>query len=222
VLQNPAVQAKYRQRVRELLPLFAPDKLQAKVDAAHARIRPVLASIHEDRAKQFDARANDFKNRIVGRAQAIKSQFPPEPIPFNKEGWALAEDWVAKPQGDAKLETKDSAGKKVLAFTPGGSNQIQASFRTKVRLAKGSYRLDAKVKATGLVAAGEPKGSGAGVRLSGGMRTNGIAGTTDWQTVSQEFEIPGDLQEIELVAEVKSTAGSAEFDQSSLRVYKLK
>lgn len=222
VLQNPAVQVKYRQRVRELLPLFAPEKLHAKIDVAQTRIRPVLASISEDRARHFDARVQDFKNRVAGRALAIKSQFPPEPIAFNAEDWALIEDWVAKPNGDAKLEMKESDGKKVLSFVPGPGNQIQASFRTKVRLARGRYRFDAKVKTIGVMATPEDKGFGAGVRLSGGTRKNNVTGTTDWQTTSHEFEVTQDLQEVELVAELRSSAGGAEFDIASLRIYKSK
>lgn len=162
------------------------------------------------------------KNHIAGRLQAIKSQFPPEPIAFNAEGWALAEDWGAKPQGDAKLETLERDGNLLLSLTPSPRNQIQASFRTKVRLARGTYRLDAKVKTDGVVTTPEDKGSGAGVRISGGMRTHQVMGTTDWQMVSHEFELGQDLQEVELVAELKSTAGSALFDLASLRVYKLK
>lgn len=222
VLQNPAVHTKYRQRVRELLPLFAPDKLHAKIDVAHTRLRPVLAAIHEDRARQFDGRVQDYKNRVAGRVQAIKSQFPPEPIAFNAEDWALVEDWAPKPQGDAKLELKEIDGKSVLSFTPGPSNQTQASFRTKVRLARGHYHFDARVKTDGVTATPEDKGTGAGVRLAGGNRKNGITGTTDWQTVSHEFEVTQDLQEVELVAELRSTAGSAQFDLSALRVYKQK
>lgn len=222
VLQNSEVQLKYRQRVRELLPLFAPEKLHEKVDAAHARIRPVLAKIHEDRARQFDARVQDYKNRVAGRALAIKGQFPPEPIAFNAEDWALAEDWMPKPQGDAKLEIMDVEGKRVLSFTPGPSNQTQASFRTKVRLARGRYHFDAKAKTKDVMATPEEKGFGAGVRLGGGSRKNNVTGTSDWQLVSHEFEITQDLQEVELVVELRSTAGSAIFDLAALRVYKMK
>lgn len=222
VLQNPEVQTRYRRRVRELLPLFAPEKLSAKADAAHARLRPVLAAIHEDRARNFDGRVQDFKNRVSGRVAAIKAQFPPEPIAFNADGWALVEDWVPRPQGDAKLEIREDAGRKVMSMTPGPSRQMQASFRTKVRLARGRYRFDARMKTEGVVAVMEEKGFGAGVRLSGGNRTNNATGTTDWHVVSHEFEITQDLQEVELVAELHSTAGSAEFDLNSMRIYSLK
>ena len=120
------------------------------------------------------------------------------------------------------LELKEIDGKSVLSFTPGPSNQTQASFRTKVRLARGHYHFDAKVKTDGVTATPEDKGTGAGVRLSGGNRKNGVTGTMDWQTVSHEFEVTQDLQEVELVAELRSTAGSALFELASLRVYKQK
>jgi len=222
VLQNPEVQVRFRRRVRELLSLFSPDKLHTRIDAAHTRIRPVLEAIHPDRARNFDNKVQGFKDRVAGRRQAILSQFPPEPIAFNAEGWALAENWTAKPQGDAKLEIRQEGDKQVLALTPGPSHQIQASFRTTIRLARGSYRLEGKVKPEGVVSTPEEKGTGAGVRLGGGMRQNQAIGTADWTTVSHEFEIGQDLQEVELVAELRSTAGSALFDLQSLRVYKLK
>lgn len=222
VLQNPDMQARYRQRVRDLLPLFAPEKLHARIDAAHARIRPALAKIDEDRARQFDEHVKNYKNHLGGRHQAINSQFPPEPIAFNAEGWALVEDWAPRSQGDEKLETLERDGKKVLSLAPGPSNQIQASFRTKVSLARGRYRFDAKVKTEGVDALPEDIGYGAGLRISGSSRKNHVTGTSDWQTVSYEFEVDEDLQEIELVAELRSTAGSATFDLGSLRVHKLK
>ena len=109
-----------------------------------------------------------------------------------------------------------------MSLTPGPSNHVQASFRTKVRLARGRYRLDARVKTNGVTASPEEKGFGAGVRLSGGSRQNNLTGTNDWRDISHEFEIGDDLQEVELVAELRSTAGSAEFDAESFRVHQLK
>ena len=222
VLENPAVQTRYRERVRELLPLFAPDKLNARIDAAHARLRPVMAAMSEDRARDFDGRAQGLKSQLSERAQAIRSQFSPEPISFNPEGWLQVENWAPRPQGDERLEVVERDGRPLLSLLPGPSNQVQASFRTKVRLARGRYRLDARVKTQGVTATPEEKGFGAGLRLSGGSRQNNLTGTTDWQTVSHEFEIAEDLQEVELVAELRSTAGSAEFDLESLRIHRLK
>lgn len=226
VLNNPVWRDRYRQIVRELLPLFEPEKLHAQIDEAHKRMRPVVAAIHEDRAKHLDARVQDFKNRVAGRHAGILRQFPPEPIPFNKEGFATIEKWEAKGVGDAKLEAKQVDGKAVLLIETGPSKQCDASFRTTIRLARGKYQIEAKVKTKDVAAIADGRGGGAGLRISGGNRNeqpqNQAAGTGDWQTVSYPLEITDDLREVVVVAELRSTAGSVMFDQSSLRVVRAK
>lgn len=222
VLSNPDWQAKYRQRVRELLPLFAPEKLHAQADAAHARVRPVLAKIDENRARHFDDRVRDFKNRVNDRQKSIRNQFPPEPIPLNSEGWALIEGWEPKSESDAKIEKKQVDGKNVLSIETGPSNRAVASFRAKVRLGRGGFRLEGKVKTINVTPIPEDKGVGAGIRISGGMRENKAVGTADWQTVSFPIEVNEDLKEVEVVVELRSTSGTAIFDVDSLRVVKAK
>lgn len=222
VLQNPAWQTKYRQRVRELLPLFAPEKLHAQMDTAHARIRPVLAKISEDRARHFDDRVRDFKNRVNDRHKNIRNQFPPEPIPFNNQGVALLEYWEPKAESDAKFEKKTAEGKNVLSIETGPSNRCVASYRTKVRLGKGSYRLEATVKPTNVNPIAGDSGVGAGIRISGGMRENKAVGSTNWQVVSYPLEITDELREVEVVIELRSTSGSLLVDSASTRVVKVK
>jgi hypothetical protein len=205
------------------LPAFAAEKLHAKIDAAHKRIRPVVAAIHPDRAKYLDDRVRDFRNRVNDRAKNIRAQLPPEPIRFNKEGWVLVENWDAKPDGtDSKLEKKDVAGRPCLSLATGPSKRCQASFRSRVRLGKGSYRFEAKVKPTGIVPLADGKAAGAGLRLSGGVRQNSASGTADWQALSHPFDVAEDLRDVELVIELRSTAGAALFDAGSLRVVKVK
>lgn len=222
VLSNPAWQLKYRQRVRELLPLFEPEKLHAQMDAVHMRVRPVLAKMDENRARNFDDRVRDFKARVNDRAKNIRNQFPPEPIPLNNEGWALIEHWEPKPTGDAKLEKKTVDGKNVLSIETGPSNNCLASFRTKVRLGKGTYRLEAKVKTNNVTAITDASGVGAGIRISGSQRQNQAIGTADWQVVSHTVDVAEELREYELVAELRSTSGSVLFDTAGLRAVKIK
>lgn len=221
VLQNPAWNEQYRERVRQLLPLFAADKLQDKVDAGLARIRPVVAGISEERARSLEDRVRDFRARLADRQKGIRNQFPPEPISFTPDGWALVEEWEPRAEGDAKLAKQSVDGKPCLSIATGPSNRCVASYRAKVRLAKGKYRFEASVKTDGVVALGDDKGAGgAGVRLSGGTRQNQMDGTTNWQTVSHDFEVGEELREVELVAELRSLGGSTLFDAASLRVVK--
>jgi hypothetical protein len=224
VFSNPQWQKMYRQRVRELLPLFDREKLHAQIDAAHARIRPTLAAIGEDRARHFDDRVRDFKNRLNDRQRNIAAQFPPEPMQFNNQGFAVVEywHWQPHPEGDAKLEVRLAEGRKCLAIETGPSNRSTSSFRAKPWLARGSYRFEARAKPTGVVALDGEPASGVGVRQSGGELQNQLTGTTNWQTVSHTFEVNEELRQVELAAELRTKAGSVLFDASSLRVFKVK
>ncbi len=226
VLSNPAWRERYREIVREMLPHFAPEKLHAHIDEAHKRIRPVVAGISEDRARHLDDRVRDFRGRMNERQKRIIAQFPPEPIAFTKEGFATLEGWQANAQGDAKLEIKKVAGRDVLVLETGPSNNCDASFRTTIRLAKGKYRIEGRVRTVRVAGTNDARGGGAGIRLSGGNRDKQVAnqatGTADWRLVHLPIEITEELKEVVIVAELRSTAGTAFFDATSLRVVKVK
>lgn len=224
VLNNPEWRTRYREIVREMLPLFAPEKIHAQIDVAYKRMRPVVAAIHEDRAKHLDGRIQDFKNRVANRQKGIQAQFPPEPSPLNKDGFMVVENWEPQPVGDAKLEKKEVDGKKVLSIETGASKSCLASFRTSVKLGKGSYRFEAKVKTIGVTSITDATGQGAGLRVSGANRVGGnkAEGTADWQMISYPLEITEDLRDVPLVIELRSSAGTALFEASSIRIVKAK
>jgi hypothetical protein len=56
--------------------------------------------------------------------------------------------------------------------------------------------------------------------MSGASRENHVDGTADWQTVSFAFEIEEESRSVELIAELRASAGSAFFELPSLRVVK--
>jgi hypothetical protein len=224
LLHNLEWRAKYRQRVKDLLPMFAAGKLNAKIDAAHQRLRPVLAKISEDRARHHDGRVQDLKNRVAQRAGSIKAQLrsgPPEPLVFGPGGAAKVEDWEPKPEGDTKLEEQEIEGKVVYVFQTGPSNRAQASYRRRVTLGKGNYRLEVLAKAKDVKPVQDDKGGGLGLRLSGGKRENQLVGTTDWQKLSHAFEVPEERRDVDLVAEFRALGGSALIDVGSITLVKV-
>jgi len=64
----------------------------------------------------------------------------------------------------------------------------------------------------------DEKGSGAGIRISGGARTNQLSGTTDWQALEYTFTVEEDLRDVELVAELRATSGIVLFAADSFRL----
>ena len=94
----------------------------------------------------------------------------------------------------------------------GDSGDCIASWRKRVRLPPGNYRVTLWARVQGVVPReGDDRGPGAGVRLSGQNRETGLVGTTDWTELVWDFEVGEEQPEVELVAELRATAGQAWF-----------
>jgi hypothetical protein len=225
VMQNPEWRARYRDKVAELLPLFnPPDKLHQRLDQIHARTRPVLATINANAANDHDNQVKGFKERLTNRAKNLVQQnavVEPRPLKFDASGVAKLPAWAPKPTSDAMLMEDTPTGIKCLVIGVGPSGRSADSWRTKVTLPSGNYKLQARARVTDVAAVAESSGTGAGVRISGGQRANKLEGTTDWTQIEHEFAVNGNMQDVELVAELRATKGKVWFDLGSLQIAKV-
>lgn len=230
VLGNPEWRADYRDRLAELMKLFVPEnRLLERVDAHHQRLRPVLAEMGEPHAVQFDQRVKDLKNRLIARGKSLMQQnavVESLPLRFNPKGFAVLTHWAPQVEtADAKVEmVEGSAGKPnsgSLTITAGPSGRCVASWRMKVLLTAGKYRLEGRARTQGVKALMEGPGTGVGLRLSGSQRTNKLDGTANWTPLAHDFQIQNPIQEVVLVAEMRAAAGQAFFEASSLRLVRL-
>jgi hypothetical protein len=150
-----------------------------------------------------------------------------KPVQFDRAGYARVTDWRPHdPQATARLNRPASAdGLKTLHIEVGEGGKCTAAWRTRVLLAGGAYVLEGRVQTRGVVNLVEPKertpkGNGAGLRISGTRtaRTNEALGNSSWQLVEFPFTAKPPQDEIELICELRATAGEAWFDVSSLRL----
>jgi hypothetical protein len=240
VFENPVWWEKYQARVKELLPLFDAERLNPKLTAASERVTAVLATISKEEAAAYQARLPGYKQLVLGRQQVLKGQFPPDPITFDRDGVYLVGGWEPVNSSAAKLETtKGEKGQAlyVISCLPAaattappatgpavaaGPARVESSFRSRVRMAKGKYVFEAKVKANGVVPIEDKKGQGAGVRLfSQASRENKVVGTSgDWEVVSVGFEVDRE-RDVALLLELRAVAGSAVFDGGSVVIRKV-
>lgn len=211
VMENPAWRRAYRKRVEELLPLFAADRLAARIDEVQGRLQPVAMKINEGFARAQAQRAADLKNRIAARERNLREQLlraEPLPLEFNAQGTAEIRDWTAMQESaDARLEAMEADGKKVYSIAAGAAGNCVASWRRKVLLAQGHYRLEARLKGEAIEPRRDDIGTGAGLRISGGRRENQLVGDRDWQSVAYEFEVAEAMREVVLVVELRATRG---------------
>jgi hypothetical protein len=227
VMQNPAWRTQFRTRLKELLPLFdPPTRLQKRADAVQQQLLPVIREMSEDQANAFKDRVNELKQRLADRAMNLREQVErpdPGPIEFNDDGFADLPDWYGASEcEDAVHEEVELPGPRAAySIKCGPSGICVASWRRKVLLAKGRYQFLAEARTNKVVPQDSDKGSGVGLRISGAARNNKFPGTSKLAPLEYEFEVLEELREVELVAEIRATAGQVWFAKDSLKLKKL-
>jgi spore coat protein H len=226
VMSNPEWRGRYRDRINDLMPMFnPPDKLHQRLDQIHARTRPVIAAWNAGAATDHDNQVKGLKERLVNRAKNLVQQNAVQearPMKFDANDVAKIANWAPQKATDANLAEDSSVGAKSLMIAVGPSNRTVDSWRSKALLQAGTYKLQARARVAEVAAIAEPSGTGAGLRISGGQRTNKLEGTTDWVNLEHEFVVSAATQEVVLVAELRATKGKVWFDMASLQIAKVK
>jgi spore coat protein H len=230
VIQVPEFRQRYRKRLEELAPLLDPEKLNPIIDNVSERLRPVLEAMNKNQARSYlgnmQGVKQQIKQRYVGVQRILKTYVEPSPAKFDGKGELLLTGWTeAKETEDAIHEQQNLPGKgNALVLKTGPSRRCIASWRREILLPPGKYELQALVKTVGVTPNPDfnQRVSGAGLRLSGGTRTNSLIGDADWKLQKHTFEVTQGDQPVVLVLELRATAGTALYDASSLKLVRLK
>ncbi|MBL8726377.1 MAG: CotH kinase family protein [Planctomycetes bacterium] len=227
VMQVPAWRKRYRERLRQLLPLFAPARLQPKVTAQAAKLRKELSG---DAATAFQGAVQDLLGRLEARYRSLQQQVAapePKPLPFPGGRPVALRQWHPAAETD-HLDLKKRSFEGVTALSlfsrQRGSEPLQGAWRTMLLLGKGRYRLLATGRSEGVEAPpkgddGQPTG---GVRLAvGDARSERLFGNQGWTKLACEFGIDAFQADVELRLELKAMQGKAWFRFDSLVLEKL-
>jgi hypothetical protein len=226
IVQTPEGSRLYRQRLGELFQdVYRLDVLTNHVGQLYARNRPAVAETGPDAVKDYDNAVEQVRDRIVQRWIGVSNQLKAEPTPLKfSNGIAKLSGW--REQNDpatATLDRPGNGGKTTLHIAAAG--HCTASWRAKVLLEGGRYRFEGLARCARLAPTNDgPKGEGAGLRISGTTlpRANKLAGDSPWQRLEFEFDVAPPLNSVELVCELRATAGEVWFDAGSLRLVRLK
>jgi len=114
IMENPAWRVKYRERLRELLPLLsAEDRLLPHVTEGVARLRPLIVEMGPDAEERFDAAVADLRHQLESRTASLGEQVTaPEPILWPTRLQAAARELSAgdqahEGQGDCDHRTAE-------------------------------------------------------------------------------------------------------------------
>ncbi len=239
LLETPSAREIYEERFPALFhEVFRIEQMTNTI----ARLAEVLRPVQPD----IDQRARGLRDRIAARvaylerqplvkawkdrqqtarlaaqapSPAPKATNAPGPVakPATVDAIAL-KDWKPAPAGSARLEAAEAEGRRVLRIVAEGWST--ASWRTSVRLKKGNYRFEGKVRGIGIQPVADDKGEGAGLRISGSLnrRSNKATGDSGWIILAHEFDVPDAEREVVLVCELRAQKGQVLFDEQSLRL----
>ena len=210
VLQIPELREKYLTRIKELRStVFNPQAMTNRVYQIAAKVRPILKEKDASLAEQQESTLATFAGAIVRRASSIDEQLatPIVPIKFDANGTATLTSWepttlFGKPELKKEGETLQARANKGSSI---------GAWRTKVWLEPGDYRIDAKVKTTGIKPDLGDTRAGAGLRIGKDRPDKNITEDSDWTAVTHRFSVSDPLAQMQFQCEFRGIAGEAEF-----------
>jgi hypothetical protein len=228
LLQPKEGRRRYFERVESLLTnVFTVDRLTNHLNELRARIRPVLAAISPEEARQHDNAVTNLTRQMVQRVHRVRllvSEPEPQPIRFDASGTASLTQWQKLDiRGTGRLEDRtESDGRKTLYVAAGSEGRCTASWRVRVVLRPGNYVFEGRARTAGVVQLQKDvatKGVGAGLRQSQGQsRKHSLIGDTEWQPIEYEFSVENEPTDILLLCELRAEKGEAWFDLASLKL----
>ena len=226
VMQNNEWFRKYREQIKNLLPILQPiEQWTDKIDGQWRRLKPALESLDAGLAQNHSDRIAELKERFIQRVEALPNLIDsslPMPIDFDASGTARLNDWYPSEEAEEiKLEEVELAGVKCYSITRERFGDFTSSWRHRILLPKGKYRFAARIKTEEVIPIPEEQGRGAGIRRSQAGRCDEIVGTSDWTTVIYVIEVPEDQRDVELVLELRARHGTAWFDRQSLKIRRI-
>lgn len=216
-----------RQRYREKLATLFSNSFQVavlarRVDGYAAQLRPMFS---RSEAREFDSQIERLKSRIAARCASIARQLnSPDPTPLRFDhGVALLRDWRAfdVPENGRLEMEKAPDGHSALSIHAGPVTA--ASWRTRALLPLGRYRFAAGVCTRGVQPMPYGRNHGAGLRASGAEATPArrLLSDSPWTTLQTEFQVNAPTAEVELICDLRASAGTAWFDVEALKLIRL-
>ncbi|MFY9344864.1 MAG: CotH kinase family protein [Planctomycetota bacterium] len=231
VLQVPANRKRYRERLKALLPLFAPSRLLPKIEAIAARLQKELRG-DPDAARAHADAVRDLIERVRARAENLEQQSrAPEPKPLQLAvGKALAlKNWNPAAETE-RLELEKKSWQGVTALNARcverGDDVRHGAFRTHLLLGKGRYQLRGTARTEGVVLPPPGKDADEGENRGVYLRVDDhaserLAGDHNWTALVCEFEVGEFQKNVELNCELLAVAGRVWFRFDSLQLVRV-
>ncbi len=221
LLETAEGQRCYAKRAPELFALWSSGNvLMDRTQQAGDRIRPFLRATE---AADLGTEIAHLGERIARRSADLERQFSrPSLIPVDFPlGWVLLTDWIPMDLPEGGQLRREVSGEIGPALMLQAGPITFASWRSAQKLGPGHYRFEVRARTAGVKPLPFGKNQGFALRVSGDRpRSRGLLGDADWQLLTVEFAVDRAEEEIELICELRASAGKAWVDSGTLRLVK--
>lgn len=226
VMKRPEWRKLYRKELKDLLPRLEPKALVRKLEPVQQRVEAALKKMNGEIAALQRERYRELVERIGERYRFLQEEVSapePKPLVFKIGAPVTLKGWRTHSEvDDARVDSEVDDGVDWYVIECGPSGRCIAGFRKGVLLTRGKYKLTTTVRTEGvepLVEEGAPS-QGVAVRISGAAATNSLQGSAT-RELAFEFEVAEETGDIELVLELRATAGRVRLRQDSLKLVRL-
>ncbi|MEO8426707.1 MAG: CotH kinase family protein [Verrucomicrobiota bacterium] len=220
LLDTPEGRERYRQKVAYVASNFyRVEVLTNRLSRALAGLKAAARTPAE--LMNLDRRAEEMRSRIVERAARIADEIngvKPPALVFDESGvarlenWRMERDWVFSPMDERNEEDRETF------YINADNGNCNSSWRLNVFLPPGRYRLEGIVHTGRVLAQGSQTGMGAGLRILGNQRGEGLVGDSPWTLLRHDFVVQEGCGNVELMCELRAYQGATWFDRRSLRL----
>lgn len=219
LMSTPEARKLYRARVAELnTNVFNPDRLEARIREIAGTIRPTLEAYHPGRADAQDHRVADLIARMRARSASITEQLarPSSTLKFAPDGTSRPLAWrpATSQAGGAELLRRSSPKEVLVVRVRAGEGA--GSWRARVNLGEGVYRLEGSARVAGALGVGYAQ-----LRVSGTRGEFRDVSGGAWVPLDHVFACEGPVTEVDLVADAGGSQSEVEFDLSTLRLVRI-
>jgi len=225
LLSAPEGRQKYRNRCSLLFTnVISVTRLTNMVSMLEQRLRPALTQISAGGTQQHSVAVAKLRQRMVDRQNHVEEELgPAQVLAFEDDGTARLTNWRSHLAfGNAKLTVSSNEAPALTIHCAGGHQPTIASWRTRVVLPKGRYRVEAKVKADGLIPLRNAPGGGVLLRVYGRAFSAAVSvlPNGEWLPLHCEFSVDQDTED-NVICEVRAHKGDVLFDLNSLKIRSL-
>jgi len=226
VMKRPEWRKLYRKELKEHLARVEPKALARKLEPVQDRIQSALESLEGDAAAVQREHYQALVARIDERHRFLVEEVnapEPKPLVFRTGVAVTIKGWRTHSEvEDARVDSETDDGVDWYIVECGPSGRCIAGFRKGVLLGRGRYKFTTTLRADGieaLVEDGAPS-RGAALRISASTAESFLEGSGT-RELTYEFEVTEEQRDIDLVLELRATAGRIRLRQDSLKLVKL-